>query len=328
MLIFRTDASATTGFGHLKRSHYLASLLKHRQDICFCVNSDKVVSRFLEDRGTPFCLLKNINSLKSKEIKGIIFDLREFSPSDINFLHWAREKHQPPITTIQVTDLGLSRQAVDYTVDAGIDCLHPYESTENLLMGPEVVPLHNSYRHFNKVRRKYRKRVRNVFITLGGAVQYRRLRRLVDLLNRQQVNIKVAPGFYMRKSSIKALKRLYPRLGWVGRTETLARSFFEADVALVTSGVAAAEAAAVGTPCLYFYYHDEQKFIAQAYEKKGAGLVISHIDDLLSKKETIVEALRILTLEKRTEIGERGKQLVDGKGVYRIMAFFEEIGLL
>jgi spore coat polysaccharide biosynthesis predicted glycosyltransferase SpsG len=106
----------------------------------------------------------------------------------------------------------------------------------------------------------------------------------------------------------------------------LARPLFEADAAMITAGIAAAEAAAVGTPALYFHYHDQQKFIAQSFQKKGTGLEISNIDELI--EGNIIERIFSLTLETRIEMGRKGKQLVDGRGASRVVEFFESSGIV
>lgn len=326
MLIFRTDASANTGFGHLKRSVYLASLLKSKTGTLFCVNNDKVVLRFLEERNITFQLSKDLDiadNARTGEVKGIIFDLRTFSPEDIQLLHRAKESN---IVTVQVTDLGLGQQPADYTVDASLRQLFPYDPEKRVLLGPEYALLHHRFRHFNKVKRKYRKRLKNIFISLGGAVRYRQLKSLIDLLNRHGYNIKTAAGFYLKKSERKALSRLFPRLRFVGKTESLARPFFEADAAVVTAGTAAAEAAAAGTPALYVHYHKEQQFIAESFQKSGAGLEISNIDDVLNSG--LMDTLASLTVEKRIEMGTKAKQLVDGLGASRIVTFLETTGII
>lgn len=325
MLVFRTDASEKIGFGHLKRSTYLASLLKNKTEILFCVNNNKAVARFLEDGHTPYCWSKELEKLEKipTEIKSVVFDLREFSTQDIEFLRWAKSNQ---IHTVQITDLGLSQQPADYIIDAAIENLFPYDGGEHILSGPDFTLLHHKFRHFNKVQRKYRKQIKNVFISLGGGVEYRKLRKLIDLLYRHQFNIKTAAGFFMKKAGRKSLIRVYPRLRFVGQTDNLARSFFEADVAIITAGMAAAEAAAVGTPALYLYYHGEQKFIAQSFEKYGAGLQIATIDD--DFEENLFNGLNALTWDKRIEMGNKGKKLIDGMGAARIAAFFEKKGII
>jgi spore coat polysaccharide biosynthesis predicted glycosyltransferase SpsG len=330
MIVFRTDASQKTGFGHVKRSAYLASLLKNKCKILFCVNKDKTVTRFLQEKRVPYCHLKELQrqKLKDPSIKSIVFDLRYFSSEDIQLIRQVKKRDRDPIKTVQITDLGLNQQDVDYTIDASIEQLFPYkeDKQKKLLCGPGYAILHTQYRHFHKLKRKYRQKIKNVFVCFGGGVTYRLLRNAIDLLSRYRFDIKIAPGFYLKKSYQKVLRRIYPGIRFVGDTESLARSFFEADAALVTAGLAAFEAAAAGTPALYFYYQKEQECIAQSLEKKGAGLEISNIDDLL--KVNVIEKINELNLEKRIEMGNKGKQLVDAKGVYRVIDFFERSDII
>ena len=332
MIIFRTDASVKTGFGHLKRSSYLASFCSSKTAVLFCLGTtkDKTVTRFLEERKWPYCSIKQVNRLEDPAIKGIVFDLRYFTDEDIQLIHRARARHW---TTVQITDLGLSQQEVDFFIDAAVEPMFPYGEDKQVLSGPAYAILHTKFRHFHRVKRKYRQQIKKVFVCLGGAVEYRNLRNIVDLLSRYRFNIKIAPGFYLKKSAQKILKRIYPGLGFVGKTESLARPFFEADVALITPGVAAYEAAAVGTPALYFYYHNEQQWIARTLAQKGVGLEISNIDDLECVKgvkgvsgnmgNMVVNKIKELTLEKRIDMGNKGKQLVDALGVYRLVDFWE-----
>ncbi len=320
MIIFRTDASTKTGGGHLRRSAYLASFLRKKTEIRFCLGSvnDKAVTRYLEEKKWSFISLKQFNQEENLPVKGIIFDLRYFTDEDLQLLRRAKAGHW---ATLQITDLGQARQETDYTIDASPEPLLPYPEGKPVLRGPDYAILHTKYRHFNRVRRKYRKEIRQVFVSLGSGVEYRHLRKFIDGLSRQGLKIKIAPGFYMKKAGPKILRRLYPGIRFVGETESLARSFFEADAALVAAGASAFEAAAVGTPALYFYGSDEQRFAAQSFEKQGVGLEISATADL--SHVNLVDRMKELTLEKRIEMGNKGKQLVDARGIYRVMDFLE-----
>jgi hypothetical protein len=82
----------------------------------------------------------------------------------------------------------------------------------------------------------------------------------------------------------------------------------------------------VGTPALYFYYHDEQKLIAHSFQKKGVGLEISNIDELI--EGNIIEKINSLALETRIDMGYKGKKLVDGLGASRVVDFFERKGIV
>ena len=175
MIIFRTDASIKTGFGHLRRSTYLASLLKSKTGILFCISSgsDKIVTRFLEEKKWSYCSLKQMNQRLPSPVKSVVFDLRYFSNEDIQLIHQAKTNNW---TTVQVTDLGLDQQEVDYTIDASVDKMFPYSKDKKVLDGPDYAILHHQFRHFHKIKRKYRKKIKKVFVCFGGAVEYRKLR--------------------------------------------------------------------------------------------------------------------------------------------------------
>ena len=119
----------------------------------------------------------------------------------------------------------------------------------------------------------------------------------------------------------KSLKRIYPSIRFVGKTESLARSFYEADLALITGGVAAYEAAATGTPALYFFFNREQEFMADSFVRKGAGIKMSPITG--PDKDKIPGVIRSINFENAVSMGRAGKKIVDGKGVNRIIDFLK-----
>jgi spore coat polysaccharide biosynthesis predicted glycosyltransferase SpsG len=328
MIVFRTDASQNTGFGRLVRSTYLASLLRSKtDDVLFCVKKDKAVGRFLDERGWTFCWLKEFNRLKNLPLKGAVFDVSDFTDEDHRLIKRARANPTHSLKTVQFIEPGVTRQDVDYVIDASVQPPQPggEDNPGAVLHGPGYAVLHTRFRHFNQIKRKYRRSVKYVLVCLGGCVSYRLLRKTVDVLSRYRFDVKVAPGMYLKKSSQKILRRIYPDVRFVGDTDNLARAFYEADAAVVTPGNAAYEAAAAGTPALYFFHRKEQKPEAGAFQQKGVGLAIASVDEL--PKINLSDIIADLSLEKRIEMGEKGKQLVDAKGVYRLLDFFQGAGL-
>ncbi len=323
MLVFRTEASKDIGFGHLTRSAYLASLLRKDIDILFCTNQEKEAIKFLDTRKIPYCLVKDIKALANKPVKSILFDLKTFGSQDIELISWAKQNNK---RTVQITDLGLRQQETDFTIDASIEKLIPYPPEKELLSGPAYAILHHKCRHFHQVRRKYRKKVKNILLALAEGIEYRQLRTLIDILSRHRFNLKIALAFYAKKSNQKILKRIYPGIRFVGRTESLARSFFEADLAVITPGISAFEAASVGTPALYLSKNREQEFTAETFDNHGLGLKISSSAGIPEKE--LLEKINSLSWEQRIVMGARGKELVDARGVYRIIDFFKEKGII
>jgi spore coat polysaccharide biosynthesis predicted glycosyltransferase SpsG len=324
MIIFKTEASAEIGFGHIQRSSYLAGLLKAKIPVRFMINKNKQAADFLQAKNFQLTSIPQI-----KESAGLItllvFDIRHIHQEDLQLAAYAA---QHSIPTVQITDLGLSPLPVTAQIDGSIRPALPKteDSAVRFLSGPDYAILHHRCRHFHQVRRKYKKQIKNVFICLGGGAQYRNLRNIIDVLSRQQFQIKVAAGFSLKKSYKKILRRLYPKLSFVGKTESLARAFFEADVSVVACGIAAYEAACVGTPAIYLYYHQEQQCIAETMTELGLGLCAGNIRQV--KQLDVAPLFSRLNWQTRSAMGEQGKKLFDGMGAYRIVDFFLKTGII
>ena len=128
--------------------------------------------------------------------------------------------------------------------------------------------------------------------------------------------MKIIPGKNFKRFNSKTLKRLYPSLKISGTPESYARSFFEADLVVIDPEFSATRAAAAGTPAIYIPQNEAGDTFATYFEERGAGLTFRRW-----KKEDyseILELLKFFSPEKREDIGNSGKKLADGKGVYRI----------
>ncbi len=321
LILFRCDASPAIGFGHLTRSAYFAEHLRKNHQLLFITGTEKQAAIFLKEKKLASCSLKKAPALLASRPAVLILDLPAFGAEDLTLLESARAAG---IFTIQITDLGLVQQPVDLTIDAAWTAIHPYPSGRPALLGPQYAILHHKFRHFNQAKRRYHRKLRTIFITLGGGAVYRRLRSVIEGLKDQHFQLKVAGGFSITKAHKRVLKRIYPRLHWVGRTQSLARSFYEADTALITSGTAAFEAAACGTPALYLHYNSFQEAHADAFEQAGCGLKVGPIDQV--SPSAVRLSLQGLDLATRTEMGQSGRRLVDGLGIYRILKNLQERG--
>jgi len=316
MLAFRVNASAKTGLGHLNRSIYLANLIKRKTPVIFYINSDKKTQRYLAQWKLPAIFSEDFKAF-DKACTAIIFDLKSFNDKDLHILHQAKlEKLQ----TLQITSLGLGQQKVNYIIDSAIENKIPYSKGPSLLSGPEYALLHHKFIHFNQVNRKYNNSIKNLFISLGEGFEYRSLRIIIDLLHRFGFNLKIAPGYYLKKSGQKTLKRIYSNVCFVGKTDNLARSFFKSDLAIISPGIAAFEAAATGTPALYGSYEKDHDFVANSFEKQGMGKYIGPVTELTNKN--IIKIIKSLDLQSRIKMGLAGKKTVDGRGVYRVINHF------
>ena len=305
MVVIRTEGSPRIGWHHLDRCLYLATYLKGEIDCLFCINKDKTAAENIRKKKFEFCLDTDISELEKRNVKAVLFDLDHLGPKDSIFLARIR---QAGIKTLQFNYSSTPRQDVDVFIDT--------------LANPDYAMLHHKFRHFNKIEKKYRKNIKNVFINLGDTLDYRTLREIVDLLSRYQYNLKVVPGFRIKKANKKALKKIYPSVSFTGRCESFARAYFEADIAVTAAETAPYEAAAVGTPSLYLCHDRATEAVARYFEKKGTGLRIERFQEDLNRK--LKEKLYHFTSASRIRMGSSGKKLIDARGIYRVIDFLKK----
>ena len=305
MILLRADAGIDGSEGFF-RLLYLAQMLNRRHPVRFLLPAEKAAVKALKER--KFTVISPQEEFPWAETAAVLFDLPTFSPRDLHLLSEAK-KHGLP--TVQFAETGTVLPGADLTID--------------FAARPELFPLHQRFRHFQRLERKYRHRVHRIFLGLGDAVDYRRLKDIVDLLRRARFQIRVAPFSAFKKSHAKALRRLTrgtSGIGFVGKAECLARPLFEADVAVILSGQRAYEAAACGTPALYFAATPGQKKTAEQFAAAGAGIFVGDISELIEGKW--LETVRDLSFEKRLEMGQKGKALIDGLGVHRVLTLLKE----
>lgn len=308
MIVFRADLSPLTGQRSLRRCAYLAALLKKSEGAQIVCREDKKAAKFLAETKVPFVMVKDPGSMDIAAAKAIIFDLPDFSGQDAALLAKAKKSG---LKIVQMVPLGERPQPVDVAV--------PLAEAENAL-------LHHKFRHFNKTKRKFRKRIRNIFINLGDLLPYRELREIVDTLHRLGFRMKISPGAGLKKADKRNLMRIYPGIHFCGKSESPARAYFEADLALVPPGDEAVEAACVGTPALYMPLAKDQEAQADACAKMGTGVKIPSLADWTVP--AIRDAITPLTPERRQQMGEAGKALVDGLGVHRFFKILKENGII
>ncbi len=310
MVLFVIDASPALGFGHLTRCLNLARLNRHRFEIKFLFKKNKTAAAILQMNRFPFTSEFNPDKWPSQP-ELLVFDICRMDPEYTGLLEKLKE-HALPV--LQITDLGLNILPATTIVDGS---LHQYTSLlENLFFGPEYMILHHKFRHFNTAKRHYRNHITHVFISLGGSAPYRLLRRTIDMFSRHRYSCKVAPGFLLKKNQKKILSRLYPTISWVGHTESLARAMYQSDLAVISPGVTAYEAAATGTPALYLSHHSLQARTASLFEEQQVGIGLGLTSQFNEKH--LLQLLESLTCKTRSEMGDRGKNLIDGLGLYRV----------
>jgi spore coat polysaccharide biosynthesis predicted glycosyltransferase SpsG len=323
MVIFRADVSPRTGLRSLRRCAYLAALLKKNGGALLCCREDKKAAKFLVERDLPVRFLKDPSTLDLAGAQAILFDLDDFSPADKALLENAR---QAGIKSIQVLSAGGDGQPVDIQVCPFCAPGQAAMPATCHLAGAASALLHHKFRHFNTAKRKYRKKIRNIFIDLGDLLPYRDLRAIVETLHRLGYRMKIVPGLGLKKADKRNLMKIYPGSHFCGKSESTARACFEADLALIPPGDVALEAAAVGTPALFMLQEKGDIALAGTCSAQGIGVKVPALADW--SVQALRDAIAPLTPELREQMGAAGKALVDGLGVQRFFQVLKENGII
>lgn len=309
MVIFRADATPRSGLSRLRRCAYLASQLRSAGDVLLLSREDRGAAKFLAGQGSPFRTLKDPAAFELAGAGALVLDLESYSQADAAQLERARRSG---VRTVLIAP------PADAPAGAGSAVVPAAE--------PGMALLHHKFRHFHKARRRYRRALRHVFVCLGDALPYRELRAIVDVLHRLGLRVKVEPGPGLKKADKRNLARIYPGVHFRGCSESAARSYFEADLALVPPGDEALEAACVGTPALYLSLEKGQDGPADSWTSRGIGAKSPSLADF--SVQSVRAAIEPLDLAARERMGAAGKALVDGLGMQRFMKTLKESGII
>ncbi|MCJ7524751.1 MAG: hypothetical protein MUP71_05950 [Candidatus Aminicenantes bacterium] len=323
MIVFRADLAPQSGLQALRRCAWLAALLKKNTPVLIFSSKDKKTAKFLAEKNIPGQLGADPGTMDLTGITAIIFDLPHFSTPDSTLMEKAKKAG---VKTMQIVNAGSACQPVDLLLQPLTEEKNQAEAGPIVISGPAYALLHHKFRHFHEAKRKYRKNIKNIFVNLGDHLSYRDLRRIVDTLHRLHFKMKIAPGLSLKKADKRNLMKIYPGIHFCGKSESPARAYFEADLTLVPAGDEILEAAAAGTPALYFCQEPGQAVAAAAWAEHQAGLTFGKLETLTS--DSFRDMLAQLTQERREQMGASGKNLVDGLGVHRFLKILKETGII
>ena len=310
-IVFWAEGDNKIGYGHLMRIKTLSKELGLRNSFYFAVNEES--RKFLSEE--KFKLLTYEELLDFKDF--ILFtDLRfpEKYSDELKNVKKRVKKH------LAIIDMGLGQVEADIIIDGHVKPIIPYKYINMFphYVGPKYFIVSSRFRHFNKVRKKIRKRAKKIFLSLGGGVKIEQLYRFSELLGRERYTIEIAFGFGKSSRERRWFRKNFPFIKIAGKVQDLSRKYYEADISIIAGGISYYESAVTGTPSLYFYKDEFQKFIAEELEKAGVGICIGHIDKF--NEYEFIEVLKKLRYNqiKREEISKKSKHLIDGLAIERV----------
>ena len=335
--LFRVEAGAGMGLGHLNRSLSLASALKRSgAESRFALNLIGEKGNCVDHRG--FAFSEVTASAWSREDCVFTSGLAQrFEPSAVvvdsrntpgHYLQWLVEAGHFVVCR---DDLGARLLPCQVVLNGNADAERlPYDLSRKqtrFLLGPRFAVLPPEFRDMPK--RKTSETVRNLLIALGGTDDNNLMPSLIELCDELSgdftVTVILGPFFRNRAEILRATQSTRKSVTCVDSPSTLFPSMNRADLAVSGGGQTLYELACAGCPAVALEVAPDQAGQMRALEAEGLLRVAGKAGEpglLAQVREELLGLMNNPSL--RAEMAEKGQQRVDGNGAHRVAQHFVE----
>jgi len=335
-LIVRADASPQSGTGHLMRCLALAQAWRGRGgDAAFitCCESAQLRQR-LANEGMKVMMLERphpdpMDWQTTSEILGasshawVMLDGYHFDSG-----YQSRVKKTGHQLLVVDDTAHLKHYYADIVLNQNINAeLWQYSSEPytRLLLGTRYTLLRSEFLSRVALKIEIPKVARNVLITLGGGDADNQTLKVIQAV--QQIHIDgfeavvIVGASNRHKVQLKlASQDSAVPIRFVENVTNMPKFMAWADVAVSGGGSTCWELAFMGLPALVLILADNQRAVAEGLDEAGVVVNLDWHEDLTASD--ITQALVSLAgaADQRTEMSQRGRQLVDGKGNDRVLS--------
>ena len=343
MIIFRTNASSSSGIGHLARSRRLAIFLnKNGYKVSFALDyQNEYLNNFL----TEFQVFsvysftesylnqeedakRTIRLFSKKEVKAIIIDDYRF------FDIWESVIRNIGCKIVVLDDQDKNNHICDLLVDStwqGIKTLQRYKNKIHKdcmrLLGPKYLLIDNPFEsnpNFEYLT-SYNKKTFRILLSLGGGGNLLFLTSLIEpLINLipKELNLKISVvvgPYAIKQNEFLDFSEKYDELNVIINQDGLFNEMSKTNLYIGTSGGTLFEALALKIPCLTFSISENQQNKHSNFEDLGHFLHLNEVNELDFSTfaslvlEIITQYDRVLKLYQQSPLYR-----IDWKGVKRV----------
>lgn len=318
-------ASISDGMGHVYRQLNLANgLKKHGWEIMFYIPSFAPAVELITRSGfTPS--LVELEPLTYKYHDRLfdlaVIDIGNTTESLVSAIkkssHWV----------VSFDDLGTGRNYVNILIDCN---LAPSESKSlNVntlaLFGTDYSVLHPDFAIYHKKTREFNSTSKSLLITMGATDPQGLALPLTRLLLKEKKNLQLTVITGNDTSNALQFDRLatqFKSLKFLGSVSNMAKFLWAHETVICAGGVTLHEAAAVGTPAFVINQVEHQQSKARFVEKSGAAINLGMGNNYDAEK--LREAL-YSEKSKLRSMSLKGKKLIDGLGLFRVIEAITEL---
>jgi len=312
-------ASISDGMGHIYRQINLANELKKKGwEVSFYIPNFAPAIDLLTQAEFISVIMDPESSVAEyldKFFDFVILDIQDTTES----LVYSVKKYARYIASFE--DLGAGRNHVDILIDCN---LAPSE-TKNLpsstkgLLGTDYSVLHPDFTYYHSQSRHFGTSSQEVLISMGATDPKNLTVPLTSFLLQEKNDLKLTVLIGHNANTTPDLNKLsnqFQLLNVLDPISNMAQTLWEHDAVICSGGVTLHEAIAVGTPAFVVNQVAHQQTKARFVEKSGAAINLGIGTQYDEKK--LREALNF-GKQKLELMSLKGKQLIDGQGVFRVI---------
>jgi len=314
-------ASFSQGMGHVVRQSHIAKILQDRgAEITFFIPDYPPAQNWLDQRRFHRKTLKDPQSVSEKDIAPLDLILLDIQDTPEIFIKKMGRDNKP---VVSFEDLGEGRQHVNLLVDCNLDEEKSAELPNKVqtLFGYRFCVLAQDFETLHSKKREFANSIQSVLITMGGTDPHSLTASLAEKLLQIEAELPITllagPGC----GNTPALKNLESKtVKLLESTPQMAQTLFDHDAVFCSGGVTLHEAMAVGTPAFVINQvaHQEMK----TKRAQGAAMNLGMAE---SWNESCLPEILNSSPETLEKMSQAGKNLIDGKGLIRVI---DEIELL
>ncbi len=338
-ILFRVDANATVGLGHLMRCLSVADELAPRGAEPVFICADKQFAEYVEERGYSYVSLNSSYHEMSEELPRLLH-LVETMECRLLVVdsYYVDDEYLESLSSrtevVYFDDFGSRRLPVDilvnYNVSANRDMYRGlYENrTTELLLGSSYAPLRKQFDI--QVLPEIKPSVENVAILVGGADPEHMAARILAALDEEGDLIHEVCFHFVLGSIAPDIEAFEERASDDNNVvvhqgiEDMATFMCAMDAAVSASGTTLYELCACGIPTVNYCLSDDQYAPAHSFSSEGAMLFGGDYRDERKSLTPLVSALSDLCSDTalRRSLRKASAKVVDGEGSKRLARLF------
>ncbi len=320
IVVFRLDADEKIGTGHLMRCFALAEKLKARNVFVLkkMRGTNNKIAEIVKNKGFEILFIdfsdeKNeIEKLKelNAELNSSAIVVDVYNRSE-NYFYELKNFGR----LIVIDDFAKLQLDADIIVNSNVFAknMDYGNCSGRLLLGPKYALLRTEFENIKK--RKIHGQVKTILIVFGGSdpnnATIKALRALREV---KFLKIIVVGKLFSNIPELKEELRNHQHLLYVG-AHNVSELMQKADLAISGAGTTMLELACTGLPALSIVQAENQKLVAEEFEKQGTSINLGNdINPLILRKKI----LELKNYALREKMSASGQKLVDGKGAERV----------